>query len=206
MDEPPRQYGSTLRRISKKKWAEGKRQPFPNKGYRGIVSKSKGRAKAVSAYMAMFPYCELSTKKNGLYRTQGGLIDRVNPPGWQEYKLKWRGDENEFTLDPHHCFGRRFGDAVPLLVTVSRPVHDFIQGTRVGRLLCISVKAMKGEWDRQFIKERTGKDQLGDLENDLENGIFEGNCRLLAEQLIAWNPELEVVPSSPFQPKFHRGR
>lgn len=187
-DDRPRVNGLPV--MSKRRWAEFKagKKPAPRKPLR---SKPKARSKAVAAYMAMHPHCELTTRRGPNGRLPGGLLDWLDPPGWREFKRVWSGHELEKVLDPHHVFGSENGDHVWNLIVVRRPAHDFVQGTRIGRLVCVAMKVLKGEYDEATVYGGTGMYQIGAIENDRENGIFTGRCLALADAVIAWNVESE---------------
>lgn len=137
-----------------------------------LKAKPKGRTRDVSDYLKRNPRCELTP-----------LLDDLNPPGWEGHKDAWKGHPEAEMVDPHHVHGRKCGDADWNLIAASRVAHEFVQSTRVGRLVCLIVKHAKGDLCRDTCRLRIGRDPLGLIANDLENGIFTGRCERAARRL-----------------------
>jgi hypothetical protein len=143
-----------------------------------LRSRRRAVADTLADYRAENPRCELVA-----------MLTHLDPPGWSEFRRVWsqariHGVPAWDVLDPHHVYGKQFRNPdVPWnLVTACRPAHEFVQGTRVGRLVCVLVKEAKvpSEFPRQVIFGAIGRDPVGLICNDLEDGIFTGRCEAAA--------------------------
>jgi hypothetical protein len=127
-------------------------------------------------YRKANPVCELCV-----------LLGELEPPGWDEYQRVWSGHPQELTLDVHHIHGSREGHAHWNLIRACRVAHEFVQSNRVGRLVCTLVKESKrpSEFPREEIRQALGRDPVGLIRIDLDNGVFSGRCRIAAERFSA---------------------
>ena len=182
-EPPPKGWNSSLRRASPENWAaylsgERPERKALGRGGKGlkrggrIKAKRKGRTANVSDYLERNPACELCR-----------LLGELDPPGWREFGRAWDGHPEAGTLDPHHVHGRANGDADWNLVTACRVAHEFVQSTRVGRLVCLLVKDRKNELCRAAATLALKRDPVGLVAVDLENGIFSGRCEEAAKAL-----------------------
>lgn len=111
------------------------------------------------------------------------LLDWVSPPGWRGHWSAWSGHPDAGVVDIHHLFGRQHGEPAWNVVAASRVAHEFVQSTRVGRVICVWALCRRGDFDRAAIREAHGRDPLGLISNDLENGIFSGRLARVASAL-----------------------
>ena len=138
--------------------------PLPRAGprrRRGPRRSRKTRTEAVAGYLRDNPRCELTA-----------ALDRLGPPGWEEYKRAWAGHPLGRVVDPHHVHGRREGDEVWNLVSASRVAHEYVQGRRWGRAVCCLVKQAKGEFQVRRASARLRRDVLGVLAAELDAGVY----------------------------------
>lgn len=115
------------------------------------------------------------------------LLEELNPPGWAEFKRVWEGHPDAGKVDCHHIFGKRFARCEESWnkVAALRPAHEFVQSTRTGRLVCLIALERRGELEscRNEIREATGRDPIGLVSNDCENGVFAGRVLDAAQDL-----------------------
>lgn len=168
-DDIPKGHNSTLRVASAKRWESLKGALGP-KRVKPMRSRPKRRSKEAKAMVA--GGCEVTR-----------LLDFLNPPGWGKHYRAWHGHPEASVTDPHHLFGRQHGEKAWNVVAASRVAHEFVQGTRVGRLVCVWALVRRGDFARETIRAAHGRDPLGLIAVDLENGIFCGRCERLASAI-----------------------
>ena len=134
--------------------------------------RSRPRKRSAEAAAIVARGCELTR-----------LLDFLRPRGWSGFKSSWKRHPEARTVDPHHVFDRHLGDHAWNVVAASRVAHEFVQSTRVGRLVCAWALHRRGDLARETIRAKHGRDPIGLIAVDLENSIFTGRCERLASAL-----------------------
>lgn len=114
------------------------------------------------------------------------VLDYLAFPEWLRfYALNREAPGLWERLESHHVFRRQYGSDSWNCIRAYEGCHKFCHSApKLGRLACVIAKDRAGTLDLEAAKKRLGgKNPLGLLKNDLDDGVFTGPARDAAQAL-----------------------
>jgi hypothetical protein len=109
--------------------------------------------------------------------------------GWVAVSKNWLGPPKWGSEVVHHvigCLGGKY-DILSLMVTVDAMTHEWVHlCPKHGVVASLYIKAKKGEFDREHVKEVTGRDVIAIIDYWVDSGqMLDTYYVFLAEELIS---------------------
>lgn len=113
------------------------------------------------------------------------VLEEIGGLAWLDFKRRNGACERLWTqYETHHVYGRKHGHQRWNLIRALEACHRFAhENPPLARLACMLAKDKKGELELEKAVVRLGKNPIGLVANDLEDGKFSGMAAGEAQRL-----------------------